>query len=119
MQPKELDTIIVPAREEGFKEVFLSQNCWYAIRISSAMFDRIKYIGGYQTAPISAITHYAEVANIEKYKKTDKYVIHFKGRVKKIGPIKLPKNPKGIIPQSPRYTSFSKLVNANTLNDIF
>jgi len=38
------------------------------IRISSSMLNRIKYIAAYQVAPISAITHLAEVAKIEKYK---------------------------------------------------
>ncbi len=37
--PDELDTIVVPAREEGFKETFLGENCWYAIRMSSSMKD--------------------------------------------------------------------------------
>ncbi|GAH51771.1 unnamed protein product, partial [marine sediment metagenome] len=39
---QELDTIIVPANEDGFNEVFLGKNQWYAIRISSSMVDRIK-----------------------------------------------------------------------------
>ena len=86
---QELNTIVVPANEEGFKEVFLEKNQWYAIRISSSMIDRIKYIAGYQTAPISAITYYAEVSKIEKYKDTGKYIVYFKDPAKKIGPIKL------------------------------
>jgi hypothetical protein len=116
---EELDTIVVPALEEGFNEVFLGQDCWYAIRISSAMLGRIKYIAGYQTAPISAITNYAEVASIDKYKDTNKYIVYFKEKAKKIGPIKLPKESKGLVPYSPRYTSFSKLVAAKTLRDIY
>jgi hypothetical protein len=52
----ESDTIIVPAREDGFKEVFIGLNQWYAIRIGAAMKDRIKYIAAYQVAPVSAIT---------------------------------------------------------------
>lgn len=116
---EELDTIAVPALEEGFTEVFLGRNCWYAIRISSSMLDRIKYIAGYQTYPISAITHYAEVAKIEKYKDTNKYIIYFKDAAKEIGPIILPKNAKGLVPYSPRYTNFEKLIKAKTLNDIF
>ena len=60
---EDLDTIVVPANEDGFNDVFLGQDCWFAIRISSSMIDRIKYIAGYQTAPISAITYYAEVSN--------------------------------------------------------
>ncbi|MCD8344297.1 MAG: hypothetical protein LUC19_07955, partial [Oscillospiraceae bacterium] len=39
----DLDTIIVPAREDGFNEEFLKNNRWFAIRISGAMLDKIKY----------------------------------------------------------------------------
>lgn len=116
-----LDTIVVPANEEGFKGVFLGENCWYAIRISSSMVDRIKYIAGYQTAPISAITYYAEVASIEKYQNTGKYKVYFRKKAKKIGPIRLIPKPKGTVkaPQAPRYTNKNKLLKAKTLDDVF
>ena len=117
--PEEWDTIVVPALEVGFVAVFLGENCWYSIRISSSMVGRIKYIAGYQTAPVSAITRYAKFAKIEKYKDTNKYIVHFKGKAKKIGPIKLPKDSKGLVPYSPRYTSFKKLAKAKSLKDIF
>jgi len=64
----ELDTIVVPAREEGFNEVFLGENSWYSIRMSSSMIDRVKYIASYQKAPVSAITHYAEVRKLKDMK---------------------------------------------------
>ena len=116
---EELDTIVVPANEEGFNEVFLGQNCWFAIRISSSMIDRIKYIAGYQTAPISAITYYAEVEKIEKYRNTSKYIVYFRDKAKKIGPVKLPKKSRGLVPYAPRYTNYKKLLKAKTLIDIF
>jgi predicted DNA binding CopG/RHH family protein len=116
---QELDTIVVPANEEGFNEVFLGKDQWFAIRISSSMIDRIKYIAGYQTAPISAITHYAEVAKIEKYKDTGKYIVDFKEPAKKIGPLKLTKGSKGAAPQAPRYSTYEKLIKAKTLEDVF
>jgi hypothetical protein len=116
---EEIDTIVVPANEEGFKEVFLKQKCWYQIRISSAMIERIKYIAGYQTAPISAITYSAEVARIEKYKNTGKYIVYFKSRAKKFGPVKLSEKDKGLAPQAPRYTSFRRLRSAKTIGDVF
>ena len=59
------DTVIVPAQSEGFEKVFLGEDCWYAIRISGGMLDKIKYIAAYQTQPVSAITHYAAVDRIE------------------------------------------------------
>lgn len=118
---EDLDTIIVPANEEGFNGVFLKRNCWYAIRISSAMLDRLHYIAAYQTAPISAITRYAEILKIEKYKDTGKYILFFKDQAIDIGPISLLPKSKGKVraPQAPRYTNFKKLLIAKTLDDVF
>jgi hypothetical protein len=59
------------------------------------------------------------VAKIEKYKRTTKYIVHFKEAAKKIWPIKLIKGKKGLAPQAPRYTSFKKLMQAKTMSDIF
>lgn len=115
---EELDTIIVPAHEEGFNEVFIGENSWYAIRLSAAMVPRIKYIAAYITAPTSAITHYAEVATIDKYKDTNKYILYFKGPAKPIGPIKLDEKRKGAAPQNPRYTTFDKLTRAKTVTQV-
>ena len=56
---EELDTIVVPAQAEGFQAEFIDNNCWWSIRISSSMLNRIKYIAAYQVAPVSAITHVA------------------------------------------------------------
>jgi len=116
---EEIDTIVVPANEEGFNEVFLGQNCWYAIRISSSMIDRIKYIAGYQTAPVSAITYFAEILKIEKHKDTGKYILHFKDKAKEVGPIRLSQKKKGEAPQGPRYTTIKRLLKAKTLKDVF
>ena len=55
----ELDTVIVPARQEGFEKTFLGENCWYAIRISGGMREKIKYIAGYRIQPVAAVTHAA------------------------------------------------------------
>ena len=115
----ELDTIVVPAREDGFKDVFIGQKCWYQIRISAAMLDKIKYIAAYQVAPISAITHVAEVDRIEKYKDTDKYIIYFKDNAKQLRKIPLPGAVKGLAPQAPRYTTYARLMEANTLSDLW
>jgi len=119
LKVEELDTIVVPARAEGFQSVFIESNAWWSIRISASMLDRIKYIAAYQVAPISAITHIAEVATIEKYKDTNKYKLVFKEAAKEVSHIKLDMRKKGFAPQAPRYTSYKKLMKAKHLSDIF
>lgn len=111
----EIDTIIVPAREEGFKDVFIKENSWYSIRISSSMIPKIKYVAAYQIAPISSITHIAEVKNIEQYKETNKYIIYFSKDAEEIKPVPLGKN-KSKAPQSTRYTSREAILQSDNLD---
>lgn len=116
---EDIDTIVVPAQEDGFQSAFIESNAWWQIRISVSMLDKIKYIAAYQTAPISAITHVAEVERIEKYKDTNKYILYFKESAKEIQHIELDKNKKGIAPQAPRYTNYTKLMSAKHLSEVF
>lgn len=111
------DTIIVPAQKDGFERVFLGEDCWYAIRISGGMIDKIKYIAAYQTQPISAITHYAPVERIEPYGEGGKYKIVFSEPAKPIGPVSYGDAPQGAM-QGPRYTSFALLKDAAQLSDV-
>ncbi|MHA1835158.1 MAG: hypothetical protein ACTSV7_14375 [Candidatus Baldrarchaeia archaeon] len=115
----ELDTIIVPAREDGFNETFLGENRWYAIRIHSSMIPQIKHIAAYRVAPISAITHVAPVNKIIPWKDTGKYCIEFAEPAHEINPIKLDQPGRGMAPQAPRYTSFEKLSRAKVWSDVF
>jgi len=119
IDPSEIDTIVVPARKDGFEETFLGENCWYSIRINSSMIPKIKYIAAYQVAPVQAITHFAQVKNIERWKESNKYILYFTEPARKIGPIKLIAKEKGKAPQNARYTSIEKLRNAQTLDDVF
>jgi hypothetical protein len=112
------DTVIVPAQEDGFNEVFLGKDCWYAIRMGGGKLNEIKYIAAYQTAPISAITHYAEVESIEAYGDGGKYKLNFKSPAKKITPIEFGKAKSGSL-QGPRYTDLDTLLNAKTIKDLF
>jgi hypothetical protein len=122
-----LDTIVVPARQDGFNETFIGENCWYAIRISTSMLSKIKYIAAYITAPDSRITHFAEVDKIIRYvdpdtgKTTDKYKLIFKGPAQEIGPIVhlKEKDKRKVSMQRPRYTTFEKLKSAHTLGELF
>jgi len=109
------DTIIVPARGDGFKKVFLGQNQWWAIRISPAMKDRIRYIAAYQVAPVGAVTHLAEISEIRPYKDSGKYTVIFKQRAAKIRSIQ-PKDTR-FSPQGPIYTQRSRLMKAKTLEE--
>jgi hypothetical protein len=119
IEPGELDTIVVPAREDGFQETFLNENRWYAIRIHGTMRPQIKYIAAYQVAPIQAITYVAPVRSIEPWKDTGKFVVNFAEPAKQIGPIGLVKGGKSKAPQSPRYTTRNRLDSAKTLDDIW
>ena len=112
------DTVVVPAQQEGFESVFLGQNCWHSIRIAGGMLDKIKYIAAYQTIPLSAITHYAPVSQIEPYGESGKYKLVFSEKAKPIGPVTLGDAPTGSM-QAPRYTTIDRLRKAKTLSDLF
>lgn len=114
----DIDTIVISAREDGFKEVFIEENCWYAIRLNSSMIPKIKYVAAYQVAPISAITHLAEVKSIEQWKDTNKYILYFTEPAEKIKKVPLGIG-KGKSPQSPRYSSKEKILNAKSLDNLF
>jgi hypothetical protein len=120
---KELDTILVSAEEDGFKEEFIENNRWYAVKIGINMLDKIKYIAVYQKSPVKAITYYAEVSTIDLYEDTGKYILYFNGSAKKLKtPIPLnPKNPNKA-PQGRVYTNIQTILSATsktTLDDIF
>ena len=113
----EMDTIVVPAQKDGFDETFLSEDCWYAIRISGGMLDKIQYVAAYQTAPVSAITHYAPVERIESYGEDGKFKLIFSEKAKAIEPISRDLPPWLV--QSPRYTTLAKLLSARKLTDLW
>ena len=114
----DLDTVIVPAKKEGFKKTFLGENCWHAIRISAGKLEKIKYIAAYQTHPVSAITHYALVDRIEPYGQSGKYRVIFSGKAQPFDPIKPYGDKRSGVMQGLRYTTFEKLKNTEKLSDI-
>ena len=115
----EFDTIVVPAQEDGFQETFLGENRWYAIRIHASMIPQIKYIAAYRVAPISAITHWALVKDIEPWEDTGKFNVNFVEPAEEIEPIPLVSKSKVRALQGPRYTSFDRLRKAKTLDEVF
>ncbi|CAN5155375.1 hypothetical protein BH18ACT10_BH18ACT10_15570 [soil metagenome] len=84
VDPSDIDTIVVPAREDGFQETALGESRWYKIRIHSSMIPRIKYLAVYRVAPISAITHVAPVQSIAPWKDTSKYVVNFSENIEEL-----------------------------------
>jgi len=111
------DTVIVPAKKEGFNDVFLGENRWYSIRIGGGMLNKLKYIAAYQVKPVMAITHVAEIDHIEPYGDTGKYALIFKGPPREISQIPYGGAPSGAM-QGPRYTNFDALQNSKTVKDI-
>lgn len=115
----EIDTVVVPAREDGFQETFLGENRWWAVRIHPSMASQIRYIAAYRIAPTSAITHWAPVRSIEPWKDTGKVVVNFSEPAKETGPIRLVKGGHVKALQNLRYTSFEKLKTASNLDEAF
>ncbi len=115
------DTVVVPAREDGFRNVFLRENRWYPVRIRRDIRSRLKHIAVYQTAPVSAITHIAPIASIARWKDTDKVEVTFLAPAHEIGPIPIVRGGR-VTPgalQNLRYTSKRKLESATNLDDIW
>ena len=111
----DIDTMVAPAREEGFKRVFLGQKEWYAVRIASSVIPRLKYLAMYEVAPVSSIRWVGKIESIQSYEDTGKYRIYL-SEINKIDPIKLG-NPKNA-PYGPRYTTYELLQKAKDLGDL-
>lgn len=111
----DIDTMVAPAKEEGFKRVFLGQKEWYAVRIASSVIPRLKYLAMYEVAPIKAIRWVGKIESIQPFEDTGKYKI-FLSEINEIEPIKLG-NPK-YAPYGPRYTTYELLNKAKDLGDL-
>ena len=75
-------------------------------------------MAAYQTKPVSAVTHYAPIAEIEPYGEGGKYQLIFSGPPIEVGPIPFGDAPAGLM-QGPRYTTLGKLRTAKVLMDLF
>ena len=114
------DTIVVPARKEGFDRVFIGENRWWQIKFAKKMQPQIQYIAAYQTKPISQITHIAEIENVKRWENSLKYVVNFKAPAKKLSqPVKYIHGDKTKPVYCPRFAEHSKLMNAKTLDDLW
>lgn len=111
----DIDTMVAPAKKEGFERVFLGQKEWHAVRISSSVIPRLKYLAMYEVAPVKAIRWVGKIESIQPYEDTGKYKIYL-SEIKKIEPIKLG-DPK-YTPYGPRYTTYELLQKAKDLGDL-
>ena len=116
---EDLDTVVVPAREEGFQRTFIGENRWYSVRLHGTMRPQIKYVAAYRVKPISAITHIVPVRSIEPWKDSGKWVLNFSEPAAEISHVVLDKAGNVGAPQSLRYTSRERLLAAKTLGDIW
>ncbi len=119
LRPDEIDTIVVPAKAEGFQETFLGENRWYQVRIHGSVRPQIKYIAACQVSPVQAITHIAPVKSVEPWKDSGKFVLNFSEPAQPIGPIPLIKGGRVKAPQSIRYTTRDRLSKAKNLDQVF
>lgn len=115
----EYDTIIVPAKPDGFKKVFLESNEWYSVAIYENRISSLKYIAAYISQTKQHISHYAEIDRIETSPYDEKKkIIYFKNSPKLLPqPIVLGSDKRAF--QRSRYTEFTKLINASTADDLF
>lgn len=116
-----VDTIVCPAREDGFKEAFLDKSAWWAIRLSPSLIPQLKWIAMYESKPVKAIRWVGKIQGngIKPYKNTGKYIISVEKKSKVYPPINLDANKKGVAPQSPRYTTHEKLKKAKHISDLW
>lgn len=117
---EDVDTIVCPARPEGFKHAFIDNNAWWAIRISPSLIPQLRYIAMYEVSPVRAVQWMGKIKQngIQPYKNTGRYIVYLEGR-KKIGPIKLDQGRVGVAPQAPRYTTYKKLSNAKKISNLW
>ncbi|MCH8032260.1 MAG: hypothetical protein IH950_00700 [Bacteroidetes bacterium] len=117
---EEIDAIVCAARPDGFKHAFLENDAWWAVRISPAIIPQLKFLAMYEVNPISQIRWVAKIKDggITPYKNTGKYIINIEDK-KRIKPIVLDKDVKGMAPQAPRYTSKEKIDKAKKVGELW
>ncbi len=116
----DIDTVVVPARDEGFEETVLGEHRWYQVRLQASMIPKIKHLAVYRVSPTSAITHLAPVESIEPWRTVGKYALNFSEPARELEkPLKLVPGGNVKAPQSIRYTSYDRLMNAKSLEEAF
>jgi len=111
------DTLVVPARVESFRDVFVAEQAWYPLRIDDRRKSALKWICVYQNSPVRAITHYAKIISIENYKENGCYRLIFDKPIELPVPIAL--GPEGgLTMQGQKYTSLERILRAKVISDL-
>jgi hypothetical protein len=111
------DTVIVRTTDEGFKGLFLGQNQWWPVHLAPAMKERIKFIAAYRPAPVNAITHLAEVQQVQLHGGAGQYAMIFRGSAREIRPIMLRELESS--PIEPVFVRKDALLKAETMEAAF
>lgn len=113
-----MDTLVVPARPKGFHEVFVGERRWPNVKIDKKRMSEVKFVAVYQTVPVSAITHYAEIDHFEPLQKAGRFDILLKGEPIEISRVPFTDADAWAV-QSPRYTSLKLILSATHLAGAF
>lgn len=116
------DTLIVPTGKsgEGFEDVFLNENSWYYLRISENKLKQFKFIAAYRPAPVSAVTHIAEIdkfVEVLNEKGQPRHKALFKTKAIEIEHIPFG-TAKGGSMQGPRYVNRNELLQSTDLGKL-
>lgn len=114
----DFDTIVVPAHPKGFGEVFLAEKRWPNLKIDKRKLMTVKFIAVYQTGPVSAITHYAEIARFEALQRVGRYDVILKGEPIEINHVRYTNSDICAV-QGPRYTNLELVLTARHLARAF
>lgn len=116
--PTTPDVIVVPAKPDGFQRAFINSQAWWAIRVAAKHRPNLRWIAAYQTQPISAVTHIAEIDRFEPYGDEGKFKVVFKAPAQPLAhPIPFG-NATGGAMQGPRYCRKETLDSASTVADL-
>lgn len=116
---RQFDTIIGPATGNGRIEAFEKKNAWWAVRIGEANIPKLKYVGLYESSPISAIRVFAKITKIEPSPESPgKYIIHNDGDIQTLEhPVVLGENPELAL-YGPRYYKIEDIKQSKTLIEL-
>lgn len=116
---REFDTFIGPCSGDGREEAFVKKSAWWAVRIGQSSIPKLKYVGLYEAAPVSAIRYYAKITKIEPYEDSPgKYIIHHDGNIIELeNHIVMGDNPELSL-YGPRYYKLEDIKNSKTLAEL-